>query len=320
MWKRGWAASHLVITGDLVGGVVVTDQMDVELTRDLGVELGQELLELGGAVPAVDRAVDLAGGHVQGGEQGGDAMAQVIVGPTLRQPGHHRQHRRGAIQGLDLGFFIHAEHQRLLRRVQIESDHIADFVDELRIIADLEGVDQVRFEPERLPDPAHRGLRQSGLFGHRRPRPVGGIRRRALQRGHQHRLDLLIADRAWPTRAGIVTQTVEAILEEALTPFTHRLRPHPHLGSHFLVGFTCRTTQHDPRPLRQRLRGLRPPRPPLQRLTLVVGQHQLRYRPAPTRHSPSLLLFNEFPAQDTSRLVLAAAALAALLINRRLPI
>ena len=36
------------------------------------------------------------------------------------------------------------------------NDDIADLVDELRIIADLEGVDQMGFEPERLPDPAHR--------------------------------------------------------------------------------------------------------------------------------------------------------------------
>ena len=51
---------------------------------------------------------------------------------------------------------VHAQHQRLFRRIQIQPDDIADLVDELRIIADLEGVDQMGFEPERLPDPAHR--------------------------------------------------------------------------------------------------------------------------------------------------------------------
>ncbi len=51
---------------------------------------------------------------------------------------------------------VHPEHQRLFRRIQIQPDDIADLVDELRIIADLEGVDQMGFEPERLPDPAHR--------------------------------------------------------------------------------------------------------------------------------------------------------------------
>ena len=54
MWKRGWAASQFVIVGCLVGGVVVADQVDVELGGDGVVQRGQELLELGGAVAAVD--------------------------------------------------------------------------------------------------------------------------------------------------------------------------------------------------------------------------------------------------------------------------
>ena len=97
------------------------------------------------------------------------------------------------------------------------------------------------------------------------------------------------------------------LLHEPPPPLAHRLRPHPHLGGHLLVGFTCRATQHDPTPLRQRLRGLRPPRPPLQRLPLLVGQHQLSHRPAPTRHPPSLQLINEFLAQDTSSSAMDAA-------------
>ena len=39
---------------------------------------------------------------------------------------------------------------------QFHVDQLAGSLAELRIIADLEGVDQMGFEPERLPDPAHR--------------------------------------------------------------------------------------------------------------------------------------------------------------------
>jgi hypothetical protein len=159
-------------------------------------------------VAAVDGSVDLAGGHVQGGEQGGDAMAQVVMGAPFGQSGHHRQHRRGPVQGLDLGFLVHTQHQRLLRRIQIQPDDVADLVDEVRVGADLEGVDQVRFEPKRLPDPAHRRLRQPRFFGHRRPRPVGSVGRLAFQRGHHHRLDLLVADHAGSTGARLVGQPV----------------------------------------------------------------------------------------------------------------
>ncbi|MBO0918976.1 hypothetical protein J1C73_33130 [Streptomyces laculatispora] len=50
--------------------------MDVEVGGDFLVELGEELLELRGAVAAVERADDLASSGVQRREQGGDAAAQ----------------------------------------------------------------------------------------------------------------------------------------------------------------------------------------------------------------------------------------------------
>jgi len=48
-------------------------------------------------------------------------------------------------------------------------------VGELRIIGQFERVDLMRPEPERFPDPASGRFRQSGLGGHRGPRPMCGI-------------------------------------------------------------------------------------------------------------------------------------------------
>ena len=149
----------------LVGGVVVADQVHVQLGGDPLVERGQELLEFGGAMPAVDGSVDLAGGHVQRGEQGGDAVAQVVMACAARAcPGIIGSTGADRSRAWIWRFLIDAEHQRLFRRIQIEPDDVADLVDEVRVGADLEGVDQVRFEPERLPDPAHRRLRQPVLL------------------------------------------------------------------------------------------------------------------------------------------------------------
>ena len=58
-WNRGWAASQALDRRGLVGGVVVADQVDVQVGGHLLVELGQELPELGGAVPAVQRPITL---------------------------------------------------------------------------------------------------------------------------------------------------------------------------------------------------------------------------------------------------------------------
>jgi hypothetical protein len=53
----------------------------------------------------------------------------------------------------------------------------------------------MRLEPERLPDPLHRRLRQTNLARQRTRRPVRRILGRGLQRLDDHLLDLLVADR-----------------------------------------------------------------------------------------------------------------------------
>ena len=58
------------------------------------------------AVAAVQLADDGAVGDVEGGEQAGDAVADVVVGAALGHAGHHRQHRLGAVQGLDLALLV----------------------------------------------------------------------------------------------------------------------------------------------------------------------------------------------------------------------
>src|SRR5674536_395989 len=65
--------------GVLVGGVVVQDQMHGQAGGDLPVDAPEELEEL--LVPMVGQALadDDTGEHVQRGEQGGRAVAFVVV-------------------------------------------------------------------------------------------------------------------------------------------------------------------------------------------------------------------------------------------------
>ena len=55
--------------GTLVGAVVVTDEVHVEVLRDLAVDLDQELLELDRAVTAVRRADHRPVCNVERGKQ-----------------------------------------------------------------------------------------------------------------------------------------------------------------------------------------------------------------------------------------------------------
>ena len=82
-----------------VGGVVVGHNMQRHPRIGLG-DLFEERQELGVVSSRMAPVGDLAGRHLQGREQGGSAMAHVVVGGFLGQPGADRQDRRGPVQRL----------------------------------------------------------------------------------------------------------------------------------------------------------------------------------------------------------------------------
>ena len=65
-------------------------------------------------MPLVGLGDDLSIGDVEGGEQAGRAVPEVVVGTPFGHAGHHRQDQLGAIQRLHLGLFIDAQHHRVL--------------------------------------------------------------------------------------------------------------------------------------------------------------------------------------------------------------
>ncbi len=99
---------------------VIDDQVQVERRRDGRLDRVQELAKLSRAVALVNLTDDRAALGVQGGEECRRAVPGVVVAPALRLPGPHRQHRLGAVEGLDLGLLIDAEDQRFVRRVELQ--------------------------------------------------------------------------------------------------------------------------------------------------------------------------------------------------------
>ena len=90
-------------------------QVSARIAASDELEEGQEL---GVAMPVKTAAGDLPGGDLQRGEQASDAVPDIIVGAPLGQPRTQRQGRRGAVQRLDLGLFVHTEHDRAGGRFQ----------------------------------------------------------------------------------------------------------------------------------------------------------------------------------------------------------
>ena len=239
---------------------------------------------------------DLAGGQVQRGEQVGDPVALVVMGAPLDLAGSHRQRRLGPVEGLDAGLLVDAHHHRMLGRVHVQPDDIADLVDELRVLRQLERVGQPRLQPERPPDPPHRRRRH--------PRP-------SLARS---RVDQCVASVGLSSSVRTITASTSSSLIERGAPgrgssgspsrprSMNRLRHfttvawlHPDLVGHLVVRQPVRGEQHDPRPLRDRMRRLRPLRPPHQHLPILVRHRQQRLRTTTTCH-PSIVLR---PARST---------------------
>ena len=137
----------------LVGAVVVDDEMQLELGRNANIEVPEEGEELLMAVPRLAWGDDFAALHIEGGEQRGRAVAQVVMRDAFEVAHAHRQDRLGALQGLDLALLVDAEDQRLVRRIEVEPHDIAHSIHEERVVRELEGFAAMRLQSEQPEKP-----------------------------------------------------------------------------------------------------------------------------------------------------------------------
>src|SRR2546427_8068475 len=180
----------------LVGGVVVEDEMDVEVPRDRVIDGAEKLAELYGAMAAMTPADDRARLDVQCREERCRAMARVVVSAAFHLARAHWQQRLRAIQGLDLRLLIGTQHEGAVRRIQVEADNIAHLLHEEWVLRVLEGFGPMRLQAEGAPDAADRALAQPTACRHRPGAPVRGLARFGLQRERHHLLHVRIADAA----------------------------------------------------------------------------------------------------------------------------
>ena len=62
-----------------MGAVIVHDEVDIEVRGHVGVDVLQEAEELLMTVPSLALGEHLAGGHVEGGEEGGGPVTDVAM-------------------------------------------------------------------------------------------------------------------------------------------------------------------------------------------------------------------------------------------------
>ena len=176
-WKvqRGCRANHWRTFGCLVGGVVVDDGVDLLSRRHLrldGVEEADELLvPVALHVAADDGAVE----DVEGREQCRRAMTLVVVGHRPGAALLHRQAGLGAVERLDLALFIDREDDGMGGRINIETDDVAQLVDEARVGGELELFHPVRLQAVRAPDALDGTRADADDLRHHGGGPVGRL-------------------------------------------------------------------------------------------------------------------------------------------------
>ena len=81
-------------------------------------------------MPLLAEAIDLAVGGIERGEQRGRAVAFVVVRQGGAAPAAQRQAGLGTVQRLNLAFLVHAQHQRMFGRIEVQTDDVFQFLGE----------------------------------------------------------------------------------------------------------------------------------------------------------------------------------------------
>jgi len=200
------------------------------------------------------------------------------MGSPLGDTRRHRQHRLFPIQRLNLGFFVHAQHDGPVRRGHVKADDILHLVDEQRIGGKLEGLTAMWLQAEGGPDPADRGVRQARHRGHRADRPMGGVLRRGVQRPFDDLGHLVVRYCAGPAGTIFVGQSLDPVPDEPSAPLADGMLMHSGPRADLLALQPFRAEQNHPAPGRQRPRGLVTPDLRLEKVAFIGTQnHLVRY-------------------------------------------
>ena len=249
----------------LVGCVVVDNGVDFLSRRHLrldGIEEADELLvPVALHIAADDGAVE----DIEGGEQSGRAVTLVVVGHRPGAALLHRQAGLGTVECLDLALFIDGEDHGMGGRIDIETDDVAQLVDEARVGGELELFHSVRLQAMRAPDALDGTRADVDNFRHHGGGPVGRLGGRVGLGERHDAFDDVRSQRRDARRACLIMQeAIVTCLHEAFLP-----APHTSLRLagpvHDLIGAnTVRAQQDDLSPPDMLVRGVAIPRERLQ--------------------------------------------------------
>jgi hypothetical protein len=223
------------------------------------------------------RADDFARGGIERGVEAGQAIPSVIMRAPLRETGAHRKQRLRAAQGLNLGFLVHAEHDRVRGRVQVQADHVVNLGFHVGVLTKFEGLGAMWLQRMRPPDAVHGAMGDADLRGQIARTPVGEAAGGWFQRQGHNLRGLPFGHGGRSSRSGLILQPGEAGLGKPPTDPTDLHGGIADLPRDFGARHMLGHQQHRPRPACQAGGGTRRPLQPLQ-LTTVAVRHDQRTR------------------------------------------
>ena len=192
--------------------------------------------------------------HVQRREQRGGTVTFVVVCHRRAAPFLHRQTGLRAVQGLDRALLVKAEHRGVVRRVEVQPDYIAQLLLKARVIAELEGADQVRLQAMGAPHPVNEAVGRVQMPCHRPARPMGGVVRCRLCRRLDHlaaQLRLLLGVLAAVIRStrAFLLSARRSLFRNTSPPAPYLVRVHLQLRGNLLIHHALGCHQDDSRTL-----------------------------------------------------------------------
>ena len=127
-----------------MSGVAIDDRMNVEMRRHGFVDLAQEAQEFLVSMTRLAGAEHCTGKNIQGRKQCCGPMALIVVSDTFDIAQAHGQHGLRAFKRVALALLVNAYHQRIIRRVQVQTRDVSQLIDEERIGGKLKALGAMR--------------------------------------------------------------------------------------------------------------------------------------------------------------------------------
>jgi hypothetical protein len=116
--------------------------------------------------------------HIEGCEQRGGAVPDVVVSHGATTTLLQWQTRLGSIERLDLALLVDGEHDGMRRGVDVEPDDLSQLGGELRIVGQLGQTRPMRLQTVAAPDALHRADTDALNLGHGGSGPMRCLTRR----------------------------------------------------------------------------------------------------------------------------------------------